>query len=91
MGALNLWTQNLRFVKIQIERRLFICNAAKAERIQLQEERFGAPGNRPPLVKSLVAKPSLKNKRLNLFGRNTVAVRKVKWHTYEEKGKNGRS
>ena len=65
MGALNLWTQNLRFVKIQIERRLFICNAAKAERIQLQEERFGAPGNRTPLVKSLVAKPSLKNKRLN--------------------------
>ena len=64
---------------------------AKADRIRFKEARFGAPGNRTPLVNLREPNHSLVNKRLILFGRNTVALRKVKWHTYEEKGKNGKS
>ena len=64
---------------------------AKAERIRFHEAGSRAPGNRTPLVNLREPNHSLVNKRLILFGRNTVAVRKDKWHTYEEKGKNGRS
>ena len=61
------------------------------DRSRLKEARSGAPGNRTPLVNLREPNHSLVNKRLILFGRNTVALRKDKWHTYEEKGKNGRS
>ena len=44
-------------------------------------------GNRTPLAILESLNHSFKNKRLILFGRNTVTVRKDKWHTYEEKGK----
>ena len=64
---------------------------AKAARIRFHEAGSGAPGNRTPLVNLREPNNSLVNKRLILFGRNTVALRKVKWHTYEEKGKNGKS
>ena len=55
------------------------------------EARFRAPGNRTPLAILESLNHSFKNKRLILFGRNTVAVRKDKWLIYEKKERNGRS
>ena len=50
--------------------------SAKAERIRFHEARSGAPGNRTPLVKSLVVSDSLLIFQLNKSRRTYAALRK---------------